>query len=100
MSKNSSFNWLDELHDIRDAIQIESEYLFSLARAFTATGNDRVSENLMRTHKVLSEQAERIDMVTHVKTKADLRRAQESSANMLGAILAGIQVAEITEEKE
>ena len=97
MPEQDEFNWLHELFDIREAIEIESGYLASLSRAFIATGNDRMGEELMMAHKVLSEQAERIDMVTHVKTKADLRRAQESSANMLRAILAGIEVAE---EKE
>jgi hypothetical protein len=89
---DDSFNWLVELHNIREAIEIEVGYLASLSRAFIVTGNDRMGEELMQAAKVLSEQAERIDMVTHVKTKADLRRAQESSANMLGAILAGIEV--------
>ena len=93
MSEQDVPNWLEELHDIRDAIEVESGYMASLARAFVATGNDRMGEELMQTHKVLSEQAERIGMVTHVKTRADLRRAQESSANMLGAILAGVIVA-------
>ena len=92
MADRDEGHWLHDMHDIREELKIDAGNLHAISRAFSRTGNLEMSTELYEMACNINTQAKRIDKATSEITSLNLRRAQESSANMLGAILAGIEV--------
>jgi hypothetical protein len=96
---NIESKWLDDLGMVRERLHGRADALNGLANAFSRTGNDEVAKELVLAVKVLNECAESVSNVSGVVTTMLLHQAQENSANMLKAALAGVVLAERNKDR-
>ncbi len=97
MTEQDELSWLHELHDARDEIRHVAAGLYSLAICLNRVGNVPLADMLEEYATHLKKQEERLDRVAEVKTRQYLRQAQESTATMLDAIMAGVIIAKDSE---
>ena len=98
MPKRDEGNWLHDVHDICDELKIDAGNLHAISRALCRVGSQSLGTELYEMACNLNVQAKRIDKATNEITSLNLRRAQESTANMLNAVMAGVIVANESEE--
>lgn len=91
---------MDELDDCSDQLRGVEYVLRDLARAAGTLGLTHLSKDLSVAHAQLNEVAERLRQVAGQVIADDFCKAQESSANILKACLAGVELAKRDEEDE
>ena len=89
-------NFVNDCFNCAKEIESNASILDVLAKSFHLTGNDKVAEKLYRRVDSLNEQAEKIRKICSDKTSKDLKDIEESTGNMIRAVLA---VSEIKYEK-
>jgi len=86
-------DWLDELNKCSEKLLLISDRLDRYSRAFYVIGNYNIADNLEKESSEISLISEKINKVSVKVVSDQLKTAQENSANVLHAALAGIEIA-------
>ncbi len=91
--KRSTQSWPTNIHDELAHLDRKHDHLYRLAHAFAVTGNDIMANQLFEIASVVSAVA--LSVREHVASKGnqDLKEAQEMSATVCKAALAGLTLA-------
>jgi hypothetical protein len=98
--KDSKVHTLRDTHEHAKGLKYVALHLYNLADVFEATGNEKVANQL-------AEYADRIEVSTKVLENyisytiyQNVERSNQSSSNMLHAMLAGLEIGEQSKKKK
>lgn len=90
-------SWFQEVNEIADFMDETAKELQFSANAFSTVGQGGFACKLYNKSRALHKKAEELRQIVSGKIDGDWKQAQQSSANMLNACLAGVKLCQ--EEK-
>jgi hypothetical protein len=81
-----------KIHEIADAIYQQTYSLEDLAFGFKRTHNEQVADEILTTVRAIRALSEAIHPIVSNEIFEGVKRADQSSANVLNAALAGIEI--------